>query len=83
MLYCIGTIVCYVCSFEWQIKFSLSPFQFIHQTCEASRCAVLEKNIGGTIPQKEAAKAPSDERQKRENRGAEWFGVWGVLSLDW
>ena len=24
MLYCIVTIVCYVCSFEWQIKFSLS-----------------------------------------------------------
>ena len=26
MLYCIVTIVCYVCSFEWQIKFSLSLF---------------------------------------------------------
>jgi len=26
MLYCIGTIVCYDCSFEWQIKFSLSLF---------------------------------------------------------
>ena len=24
MLYCIAAIVCYVCSFEWQIKFSLS-----------------------------------------------------------
>jgi len=24
MLYCVVTIVCYVCSFEWQIKFSLS-----------------------------------------------------------
>jgi len=25
MLYCIVTIVRYVCSFEWQINFSLSP----------------------------------------------------------
>jgi len=25
MLYCIAAIVCYICSFEWQIKFSLFP----------------------------------------------------------
>ena len=35
MLYCIVTIVCYVCSFEWQIKFSLSHSL---QSCRQNTC---------------------------------------------
>ena len=29
MLYCIAVIVCYDCSFQWQIKFSLSLYNTV------------------------------------------------------
>jgi len=50
MLYCTGTIVCYVCSFKWQIKFSLSVssthcFDIIQVfSANILECAKIAKN---------------------------------------